>query len=115
MRHQTLLRSVWAALLAAVVLFPGLVIAGGPVHVRGYVRSDGTYVAPHHRSSPDGVFQNNWSTKGNFNPYTGTPGTRITPPAVRSDYQPYSGGLTPNYISPPESSYRWLVQPPDDE
>ena len=50
------------------------------VHVRGYVRKDGTYVAPHYRSAPDGDFYNNWSTKGNINPYTGKPGTRVTPP-----------------------------------
>lgn len=51
------------------------------VHVRGYVRSNGTYVQPHFRSTPDGNFWNNWSTKGNINPYTGRPGTRVTPPA----------------------------------
>jgi len=52
----------------------------GAVHVRGYMRKDGTYVAPHYRSAPDGSFQNNWSTKGNINPYTGEEGTRVTPP-----------------------------------
>lgn len=51
------------------------------VHVRGYVRRDGTYVQPHYRSNPDGNFNNNWSTKGNINPYTGEPGTRVTPPS----------------------------------
>ncbi len=28
--------------------------SGGPVHVRGYTRKDGTYVAPHTRSAPGG-------------------------------------------------------------
>ena len=55
--------------------------SGAAVHVRGYVRKDGTYVAPHYRSAPDGNFQNNWSTKGNVNPYTGEDGTVLSPPA----------------------------------
>jgi len=46
------------------------------VHVRGYYRNDGTYVRPHMRSSPDGNVFNNWSTKGNVNPYTGKTGTK---------------------------------------
>src|SRR5258706_4915324 len=54
---------------------------GGSVSVRGYTKKDGTYVAPHQRSAPDGNFDNNWSTKGNVNPYTGEEGTRVTPPA----------------------------------
>ena len=45
------------------------------VYVQGYQRSDGTYVQPHHRSDPDGDVSNNWSTKGNQNPYTGQAGT----------------------------------------
>jgi hypothetical protein len=40
------------------------------VSVRGYYRSNGTYVSPHMRSNPDGNFYNNWSTVGNINPYT---------------------------------------------
>ena len=48
----------------------------GPVHVGGYLRSNGTYVEPYYRSAPDGNFFNNWSAKGNVNPYTGKPGTQ---------------------------------------
>jgi hypothetical protein len=45
----------------------------------GYYRQDGTYVTPTHvqdhwRSNPDGDRSNNWSTKGNWNPYTGKSG-----------------------------------------
>lgn len=46
------------------------------VSVQGYTRKDGTYVQPHHRSNPDGNPYNNWSTKGNSNPYTGREGTQ---------------------------------------
>lgn len=52
---------------------------GGAVHVSGYTRSNGTYVAPHYRSAPDGNFGNNWSTLGNINPYTGKLGTLTSP------------------------------------
>ncbi len=49
------------------------------VAVQGYSRSNGTYLAPHHRSNPDHNFYNNWSTWPNVNPYTGQTGTRHTP------------------------------------
>jgi hypothetical protein len=46
------------------------------VRVKGYYRKDGTYVQPHVRSNPDGNPYNNYSTKGNVNPYTGKEGTK---------------------------------------
>lgn len=45
------------------------------VNVKGYQRSDGTYVQPHQRSNPNNSTNDNWSTKGNSNPYTGERGT----------------------------------------
>jgi hypothetical protein len=45
------------------------------VHVDGYTRRDGTYVATHHRSSPDRSYNNNYGTAPNINPYTGQQGT----------------------------------------
>ena len=44
--------------------------------VNGYYKSNGTYVQGHYRSSPDSYKNNNWSTSGNSNPYTGKRGTR---------------------------------------
>lgn len=41
------------------------------VYVKGYTKKNGTYVAPHYRSSPDSSPYNNWSYPGNTNPYTG--------------------------------------------
>ena len=41
------------------------------VTVRGHFRKNGTYVQPHHRTRLDGNIFNNYSTKGNYNPYTG--------------------------------------------
>jgi len=48
----------------------------GETSVRGYTKKDGTYVAPHQRTTPDNTKGNNWSTKGNVNPHTGKPGTK---------------------------------------
>lgn len=45
------------------------------VGVRGHFRSNGSYVQPHYRTSPNRSRFDNWSTKGNFNPYTGKKGT----------------------------------------
>ena len=44
---------------------------GGDVNVQGYFRKDGTYVAPHFRTAPDGDPTNNYSYPGNYNPNTG--------------------------------------------
>ncbi len=63
-------------------------------YVNGYTKRDGTYVEPYYRSSPDNTTSNNWSTRGNVNPYTGQEGTRTynqplyTPPAYTQP-QPY--------------------------
>jgi len=61
--------------------------AAAQVHVRGYTKKDGTYVAPHERSAPNHTMLDNYSTKGNVNPYTGKPGTR--------DPEPYSTNQSP--------------------
>jgi hypothetical protein len=47
----------------------------GDVYVKGYTRKDGSYVRPHYRTAPDSKRNNNWSTQGNVNPYTGKSGT----------------------------------------
>lgn len=75
---------LWATVIFVLLGTSDYIFAGGKggsVRVRGYIRKDGTYVAPHYRSAPDGNFNNNWSTKGNINPYTGKEGTKISPPA----------------------------------
>ena len=62
-------------------------------YVHGYIRSDGTYVQPHFRSSPDSNPYNNWSTRGNVNPYTGERGyTDPYRPLVQPEIQPYPYG-----------------------
>jgi hypothetical protein len=44
------------------------------VHVHGYSKRSGTYVMPHYRTNPNHSRYDNWSTKGNVNPYTGKKG-----------------------------------------
>jgi hypothetical protein len=90
-------------LLLSVFVWDSLGAAkGGSVSVRGYVRKDGTYVAPHYRSAPDGNFYNNWSTKGNVNPYTGEAGTRVTPPGQSSGSGSVGGYIRQDgtYVAP---------------
>lgn len=58
-----------AALLASTATY-----AAG-TRVDGYIRQDGTYVAPHYRSTPDSSRMNNYGTQGNYNPYTGQTGS----------------------------------------
>ena len=40
-------------------------------HTSGYVTKRGTYVAPHYSTSPNSTRLDNYSTRGNYNPYTG--------------------------------------------
>lgn len=42
----------------------------------GYTTNRGTYVQPHQSTNPNGTQYDNYSTRGNQNPYTGTYGTR---------------------------------------
>jgi hypothetical protein len=58
-------------LLAALIASPAM--AGE--YVRGHTRSDGTYVQGHYRTSPNSTKLDNYSTQGNYNPYTGRSGT----------------------------------------
>ena len=48
--------------------------------VSGYTRSNGTYVAPYHATNPNSTKNDNYSTVGNVNPYTGQTGTKPSGP-----------------------------------
>lgn len=84
-------------ILLAACLSMGTAAAAKDVYVRGYVRSDGTYVQPHYRSAPDSNPYNNYSTSPNYNPYTGRQGT-VTPYSTPS-YSPPR--YSPPTYSPP--------------
>lgn len=44
--------------------------------VSGYTKRNGTHVNSYHRTTPDSTQRNNYSAKGNVNPYTGKKGTK---------------------------------------
>lgn len=67
-------------LLAAVVAAAAIAIISAPAsadqYVHGYVKKDGTYVQGYYRTDPNNTRNDNYSTQGNVNPYTGQPGTK---------------------------------------
>lgn len=63
------------AIITAVSLFAPS-FADAATRVRGYYRSNGTYVQPYYKTSPNRSLFDNYSTKGNYNPYTGKAGTK---------------------------------------
>jgi hypothetical protein len=67
------------------------------VSVSGYYRSNGTYVQPHQRTAPNYTRNDNYSTVGNVNPYTGKAGTQ-----PRDGYTT-TRTSTVNYSSPTSS------------
>lgn len=71
-----LLRFMLSGSALAVVASCFLWLTASAVHVKGYTRKDGTYVAPHERSAPNHTKNDNYSTIGNVNPYTGKAGTK---------------------------------------
>lgn len=50
--------------------------SGSSHSTKGYVKKDGTYVAPAHATNPNKSKSDNWSSKGNTNPHTGKKGTK---------------------------------------
>ena len=88
--------------ITAIALSLAFVSSGfaGSTYVRGYARRDGTYVSPHYRSSPDASPYNNYSYKGNVNPYTGKVGT--------DDYESTSPKWEyKSYDYKPSTKYQW--------
>ena len=55
--------------------------------VKGAIRKNGTYVPPHHRTTPNATRSDNYSSKPNINPYTGKPG-QVDPAAPKPQPQP---------------------------
>ena len=49
---------------------------GGSHSIKAYTTKTGVYHAPAHATNPDSTKKNNYSTKGNTNPYTGQEGTK---------------------------------------
>ena len=99
------MRKIWLTICGATLLaFP--ISTTAQVSVRGYFRSNGTYVQPYVRSAPNNTTADNWSTKGNVNPYTGKNGTanpypysRLVPSAP--SYMPITPSSPPTVPATP--------------
>jgi len=83
------MNKILVILLMGANLVASPAMASGTHTVRGYFRSDGTYVAPHVQTNPNSTRLDNWSTKGNVNPYTGQEGTKDPYPQY-NQARPYS-------------------------
>jgi hypothetical protein len=71
---------------------------GGSVHVNGYFKSNGTYVAPYMRSAPDSSPYNNYSYPGNTNQYTGKTATGDPATYIKNLYN--HSGTSNSYTYP---------------
>ena len=74
-----------SSILIALILLVGIagVAEAKTVRVKSYYKpSIGRYVEPHYKTSPNKTRLDNYSTKGNYNPYTGKKG-------YASPYKPY--------------------------
>jgi hypothetical protein len=108
MRKIVLTASCLLALIA-----PAHVMAQD-TYVQGYTTGNGTYVQPHFRSQADSYQNNNFSARGNTNPYTGSTGSdrppSLNPGQGENNYQPSSNGYNQqqdwNNNRPQGSSYR---------
>jgi hypothetical protein len=74
--------------ILTVVLLIAVAPAFAQVHVNGYTKKDGTYVAPHERTARNNTNLDNYSTKGNVNPYTGQSGKKEPDPYGYLNTQP---------------------------
>ena len=69
------MRKLFLILVVMVLGFTGLVFAEPYQYVRPYTKSNGTFVNGYYRTSPNNTKFDNFSTKGNMNPFTGKSGT----------------------------------------
>ncbi|WP_181106232.1 hypothetical protein [Xanthomonas arboricola] len=98
---------------AKIVLAIVVALASASVYaqtrVNGYHRADGTYVQPHYRSAANSTTLDNYSTRGNVNPYTGKLGT-VDPYKEQNTYrqpapQPTYGPSRADAVNPYGSGY----------
>lgn len=57
-------------------LISGFASAASSHSIRGHITKKGTYVAPSHATNPNKSTRDNYSHKGNVNPYTGKTGKK---------------------------------------
>jgi len=60
--------------IALIIFFMPSMCLGKTVSVKGGVTKTGIYRTPHFKTSPNNTKIDNWSAKGNVNPFTGKKG-----------------------------------------
>lgn len=95
------MKKAMVVLMALVFLFSFIgVVLAKDIRVRGYYRKDGTYVQPHYRTVPNKSVWDNYSTKGNINPYTGEEGSKDPYNLYKPSRKNYNNTFDTNPYSP---------------
>lgn len=76
-------------LIITLLFIVSCVVASYAEYVNGYYRKDGTYVNGYHRTEKNDTVRDNYSHKGNYNPYTNKYGTHKDTNNRTSEY--YNG------------------------
>lgn len=83
-----------------IIVFMFLLMMGSSAladqYVNGYYRQNGTYVQGHYRTTPNNTRLDNYSTRGNYNPYTGQKGYQNPYPTQNYNYSSNSYGYRQN-------------------
>lgn len=82
-------------------------VSRAATRVGGYYKSNGTYVQPYYKSTPDSTRWNNYSTRGNYNPYTGSKGYTSPYKSYTPSYRSYSTPSYRSYSTPTFKSYKF--------
>ncbi len=89
------------------IALSGIAMSQSQVYVNGYYNQYGNYVAPHYRTAPNNTINDNWSTKPNYNPYTGKQGT-VKPTNSYYNNSYYNNSYYNNsYYSQPSYNYNY--------
>jgi hypothetical protein len=88
--------------IAALLCLTATIATAKDTYVNGYVKSNGTYVNGYYKSAPDNSHNNNYSTQGNYNPYTGKSGSESS---TWNDKTPEKN--TQTYGSPGYNNYNY--------
>jgi hypothetical protein len=71
------MKKIFLALFMLLGLFSIAFAKGNATgYTKGYTKSNGTQVKGYYRTSPNSTKNDNYSTQGNVNPYTGIAGTK---------------------------------------
>ena len=100
MKKNTIITNKFLSLATAAIIglsvLTGSLFAQTQTYVNGYYKSNGTYVQPYLRTSPDNSPYNNYSYPGNYNPNTGKV-TTGNPSTYLNNYYKNTTTYNPNY------------------